>query len=106
MSYGSPHELRAELAKLVPAFAEDEGALEAESFHQLVMAFTPFLKLVLGERTPREARAFGQVVNRMVEAGGPQQNAIETCLLEHASQIGSTKLLKPHLNSAARKELR
>jgi hypothetical protein len=106
MSYCSPHELRAELAKLVSAFAEDEGAIEAASFHQVVTAFAPFLRAVLSEQTPREARAFGQVVNRMVEAGGAQQNAIETCLLEHASQMGCTKLLKPHLNSAARKELR
>jgi hypothetical protein len=106
MSFSSAHELRAELVELCARFAEDEGGLEATNFHELVMAFNPFLRFVVSADTPREARKFGQIVNRMVEAGGPQQNAIETCLLEHASQIGCAKVLKPHLNAAARKELR
>jgi hypothetical protein len=106
MAYSSPQELREDLAKLCPAFASDEDAMEATSFHQLVMAFTPYLKDVLKAESPRKSRAFGALVNRMVDGGGSQQNAIETCLLEHASQIGCAKLLKPHLSAAAKKELR
>jgi len=106
MAFSSPHEFRDELVKLWPVFLTDEDALEADTFHALVTAFTPYLNLVLSDYTPREARAFGKLVNRMVEAGGSQQNAIETCYLEHASQIGCTKALKPHLNAASRKELR
>jgi hypothetical protein len=106
MSYSSPQELREELIELCPAFAQDEGGSDATNFHELVMAFNHYLRFVLSQDSPREARRFGQVVNRLVEAGGPQQNAIETCLLEHASQIGVTKLLKPHLTAAAKKELR
>jgi hypothetical protein len=79
---------------------------EAESYHQVVMDLSPFIARYLEEGTDRSAKEFGALVDRMVEARGAQQNAIETCLLEHASQVGCAKLLKPHLGPAARKELR
>jgi hypothetical protein len=79
---------------------------EAESYHQVVMELSPFIARYLQLGAERSAKEFGALVNRMVDAGGAQQNAIETCLLEHASQVGCTKLLEPHLSPAARKELR
>jgi hypothetical protein len=79
---------------------------EAESYHQVVMELSPCITRYLEESTDRSVKEFGALVDRMVEAGGTQQNAIETCLLEHASQVGCAKLLKPHLGPAARKELR
>jgi hypothetical protein len=45
-------------------------------------------------------------VSRMVGAGGDQQNAIETCLLEHASQLRCADLLRPHVDDRARRALR
>jgi hypothetical protein len=70
------------------------------------MDLTPLLKWYLDGKSEREVRAFGELVNSMVEAGGDQRNAIETCLLEHASQAGCAKILKPFLSAAARDELR
>jgi hypothetical protein len=42
----------------------------------------------------------------MVAAGSEQENAISTCLLEHASQAKVKKIISPFLNAAAKKELR
>jgi hypothetical protein len=79
---------------------------EAETYHQVVMELSPFIARYLEQGTNRSAKEFGALVNCVVEAGGAQQNAIETCLLEHASQVGCAKLLRPHLGPAARRELR
>ena len=79
---------------------------ESETYYQVVMELSPFIVRCLEQGADRCAKEFGALVNRMVEAGGAQQNAIETCLLEHASQVGCAKLLKPHLCPAARKVLR
>jgi len=100
----SPTDLRATLIRMFPDF--EAQCDDAESYHQVVMELSRFIARYLEEGTDRSANEFGALVDRMVEAGGTQQNAIETCLLEHASQVGCAKLLKPHLGRAARKELR
>jgi hypothetical protein len=69
------------------------------------MDLAPGLKRYLDSRSERELREVGHLINNMVEAGGDQQNAIETCLLEHASQVGCARALKAHLSPAAKKEL-
>ena len=104
MTLESPADLRATLIRLFPDFAARSD--EAETYHQVLMELSPFITRFLEQGTERSAKEFGALVNRMVEAGGTQQNAIETCLLEHASQVGCAKLHKPHLGPAARKELR
>jgi hypothetical protein len=104
VTLASPAELRSTLIRMFPDFASQSD--EAESYHQVVMELSPFIASYLEKGPERGAKEFGALVNRMVEAGGSQQNAIETCLLEHASQIGCAKILKPHLSPAARKELR
>jgi hypothetical protein len=100
----SPADLRTTLIRIFPDF--EAQCDEAESYHQVVMELSPFIARYLETGTERSAKEFGVLVDRMVHAGGTQQNAIETCLLEHASQVGCAKLLKPHLGPAARKELR
>lgn len=104
MTLESPADLRATLIRMFPDFEAQSD--EAETYHQVVMELSPFIARYLEQGADRSAKEFGALVNRMVEAGGAQQNAIETCLLEHASQVGCAKLLKPHLGPAARKELR
>jgi hypothetical protein len=100
----SPAVLRATLIRMFPDFEAQSD--EAQTYHQVVMDLSPFITRYLEQGTERSAKEFGALVNRMVEAGGAQQNAIETCLLEHASQVGCAKLLRPHLGPAAQKELR
>ena len=104
MTLESPADLRATLIRMFPDFEAQSD--EAETYHQVVMELSPFIARYLEQGTDRIAKEFGALVDRMVEAGGAQQNAIETCLLEHASQVGCSKLLEPHIGPAARKELR
>ncbi len=49
---------------------------------------------------------FGAIVNAEIAAGSERNNAVSTCLLEHASQVSVKKLISPLLSAAARKELR
>jgi hypothetical protein len=100
----SPADLRATLIRLFPDF--EAQCDEAESYHQVIMELSPFITRYLEKGPERGAKEFGALVDRMVQAGGAQQSAIETCLLEHASQVGFAKVLKPYLGPAARKELR
>jgi hypothetical protein len=105
--FASPLEFQAAVCELFPAFSQEFELDEAiDTYHQVVMALTPRLANYLSTETDRKTRAFCAVVNEMVEAGGNQRNAIETCLLEHASQLGCRKLLQPHLSATAKRELR
>jgi hypothetical protein len=106
VTLASPLDLRVTLIRLFPEFASKSEETEAGTYHQVIMDLAPHLKHYLEGRYEREVRAFSKLVNDMVEAGGEQRNAIETCLLEHASQVGCAKILKPFLSSAAREELR
>ena len=103
----SPIEFQVAMCDLFPAFAEEFEADEAiDTYHQVAMSLAPKLLGYLSGVSERKVRAFCTVVNDMVEAGGDQRNAIETCVLEHASQVGCRKLLKPYLSVAAKRELR
>jgi hypothetical protein len=42
----------------------------------------------------------------MFAAGAEKENAISTCLLEHASQVKVRNIIHPHLSAAAKEELR
>jgi hypothetical protein len=105
--FASPLEFHAAVCELFPAFSQEfEPDETIDTFHHVVSALAPQLAGYLEADSDRKTRAFCDVVNDMVEAGGDQRNAIETCLLEHASQIGCRKLLKPHLSVTAKRELR
>ena len=106
MTLASPVDFRVTLIRLFPEFASKSDETDTGTYHQVAMELAPHLKRYLEGKYEREVRAFCEHVNEMVEAGGDQRNAIETCLLEHASQVGCAKILKPFLSSAAREELR
>jgi len=105
MSFDTSRDLRAALVKLFPDFGA-EPADEPESYHRVVMDLAPFVTRYLEQGSPRTAEAFGELVSGMVGAGGDQENAIETCLLEHASQLRCDDLLRPHLDDRTRRALR
>ncbi len=106
IGFSTPLDLRGVLVKLFPDFAIESDAAATLSYHCIVMDLTSVIKAYLEAGAACDVRAFCEIVNRMVEAGGGQQNAIETCLLEHASQVGCKQHLKPHLGSAAKNVLR
>jgi hypothetical protein len=105
--FASPLELHATVCELFPAFSQKFEPDEAiDTYHHIVRSLAPRLASYLEGESDRKTRAFCDIVNEMVEAGGDQRNAIATCLLEHASQIGCGKLLKPYLSVTAKQELR
>lgn len=112
MKIETPRDLVAALIGLFPAFRDewDEGEAYGDigqySFHTVFMELAPDCSQYLVEAPPRTVEAFCSLINDLVAAGGTMENAVSTCLLEHASQIGIRKVLKPHLSLAARGELR
>jgi hypothetical protein len=91
---------------MFPEFATASDESDSETYHQVVVDLAPHLKGYLDRRSEGEVRAFAELINRMVGAGGDLRNAIETGLLEHATQVGCAQLLKPYLSKQARMELR
>lgn len=105
--FASPLEFHAKICGLFPEFSQEFDPDETiDTYHHVVSSLAPRLAGYLKTKSDRKTRVFCDIVNDMVEAGGDQRNAIETCLLEHASQIGCGKLLKPHLSVTAKRELR
>lgn len=109
----TPSQLVDELTKLFPSFAKEWDGGESHgydgqnfSFHSVFMELAPYCAEYLNEATSRQREAFCDLLNSMVEKGGDQENAVSTCLLEHASQVQIRKLIKPCLSKKARQELR
>ena len=103
----SPTALLTVLCELFPLFAaefdEDE---EITSHHQVVSRLTPMITGYLQGAPKQTIEVFCSLVNEMVSAGGDNENAISTCLLEHASQVEVRNIIRPYLSAAAKHELR
>jgi hypothetical protein len=102
----SPSALAEQLVGLFPQFSAELEDEEIENYHQVIQRIAPVLAGYLLTSTERTARKFCELVNAMADAGGEKENAITTCLLEHASQVRVRKIIRPHLGVAARRELR
>jgi hypothetical protein len=102
----SPEELVRRLIDLFPALAGEFTDERVESYHQVIFLASHRFAGLLELSPERTKRDFCEVINSMVAKGGDQENAISTCLLEHASQIGIRALIKPFLAPAAKAELR
>ena len=103
---GSPSALAEQLVRLFPPFAAELESEDVERYHQVIQRLAPVLAGYLQGSTQRTIETFCELVNAMVDAGGDRENAISTCLLEHASQVQVRKILSPHLASPAKRELR
>jgi hypothetical protein len=102
----SPSELADRLVELFPSFAPELENEATESYHQVIQRLTPVITGYLAESSDHVLRQFCDLVNSLADSGGEKENAIATCLLEHASQVKLRKLISPYLTGAARKELR
>ena len=65
------------------------------------MRLTPVITDYLRAAPKQTVEAFCALVNNMVAAGGVKENAISTCLLEHASQVQVRSIIRPYLSVAA-----
>ena len=102
----SPSRLAERLVRLFPAFAAELGGEEIHTYHQVIRCLAPVVGGYLRASPERTVKQFCELVNAMAAAGGETENAISTCLLEHASQVEVRKIISPHLGAVAKRELR
>jgi len=102
----SPTSLAKRLTELFPSFATELQGEEFTSYHQVVLRLTPVVTEYLHKASVQTVEEFCKMINGMVAGGGEKENAISTCLLEHASQIKIRAIIRQHLNGAAKRELR
>lgn len=105
-SIGAPTSLATILTELFPSFAVELEGKEIATYHQIVQLLAPMITRYLQEAPKGTPERFCDLVNEMVSAGGEQENAISTCLLEHSSQIEVKRIIRPYLSPLAKKELR
>ncbi len=85
-----------------PFIAED-GSF---SLHAVWMAFLPFWTRCVHESTAVQVGCVAALINASVAAGGRADNAVSTCVLEHAHQVKAVRDLKPALSVEARSRMR
>jgi hypothetical protein len=102
----SPTSLAKRLTELFPPFAVELQGEEISSYHQLVLWLAPVLNEYLHKSSAHTIEDFCKMINRMVAVGGEKENAISTCLLEHASQMNIDAIIRAHFSGAAKREFR
>ena len=103
---GSPTVLAERLIGLFPPFEAELAGEDIQTYHQVIQRLVPVITGYLEGSSERTVKKFCEVVNVMADAGGEMENAIATCLLEHASQVKIRNVIRPHLGVAAKRELR
>jgi hypothetical protein len=91
----SPVRLAEALTKMFPMFADELEGDEITSYHQVIQRLTPVITGYLREAPKRTVQSFCKIVNEMVAAGSEKENAISTCLLEHASTVEVRNIIRP-----------
>jgi len=108
----TPHQLVECLISLFPKFGdewddgESGGSPGEYEYHTVFFDLVPDCCSYLRSSSPQTVKKFCTLINSFVAAGGNKENAVSTALLEHASQVGIAKMLKPHLSADAKAELR
>lgn len=109
----SPELLEQHLIKLFPLSEpefekedEDIGYESPPTYHRVWMSLSPVAWKCLSGASERTLRRFVDLINREVAEGGDRENAVSTCFLEHASQIGMKMLIKGPFSKTAKSELR
>jgi hypothetical protein len=103
----SPDELLSFLGSIFPAFvpfAEQEPVSgfdpEPLTYHYLMLEFAAFFGREASSSAPRQLRELAEFLSRAVDAGGPLENAVSTCFLEHTRQLKVNRTLGPWLAKA------
>ena len=107
--YDQPDLIR-DLVQIFPEFAsywaednEDEE-VRSSSLHSVYMSFLPFLGTV--QPTQKQWRLLADHLSKAVASGGAQENAADTCVLEHLHQVRLNKILRPLLSKEAQAYVR
>jgi hypothetical protein len=102
----TPTQFAKRLTKLFPSFGIELEGEELRSYHHVVFLLSPVVTEYLRSASVKTVEEFCRLINAMVACGGEKENAISTCLLEHACQLEINRIIRPHLSSAAKRELR
>jgi hypothetical protein len=112
MEMNTPAQLVHSLIMIFPEFTkewdkgESYGCDRDYNFHTVLLAFAPVSHAILSGAAPGQIKKFCELINLMVEIPGEIENAVATCFLEHASQVGVHKIIEPYLSKKAKQELR
>ena len=116
----NPVEIEKELIAIFPEFSQevdtlncerkefeyDFGYIEPKTRHEVWRVFAESSLEIISCSNVKTIKKLCVFINDQCESGGDMENSVSTCFLEHASQIGVRKLIKPYLNGRARDELR
>jgi hypothetical protein len=106
----SQADLLADLCEIFPEFAacwEEDNELDefrSSSLHSVYMSLLPFLSQI--SPTPKQWQRLADHLSNAVASGGDQENAADTCVLEHLHQVNLGKTLRPLLSNEARAYVR
>lgn len=108
--FETPEQLQQALIELYPRFSEEveddyDELYNPLTYHRIWMEFSPIAYDFLSKASTKELREFCSVIERSIAGGEKQENAVSTCFLEHGTQLGVKKIIKPYLSEAASKEL-
>ncbi|MDR2112869.1 MAG: hypothetical protein LBQ62_07205 [Candidatus Accumulibacter sp.] len=98
-------DLAGDLAGIFPEFgpvwaADHGGEFSSSNLHSVYQSFLPFLASV---RPGNEQwKLVADHLNKAVAAGGDQENAAATCVLEHLHHVKIHRVLWPLLSKEAR----
>jgi hypothetical protein len=113
MPSSTPEQTLDVLCRIFPPFRFEweESATaysEADEFthHAVMIEFTTYFGTHLQSFTDEQVEAFAAWVNEAVLKDGELENAVATCFLEHMTQIGVAKRLRPKLSQVARSKAR
>ena len=76
------------------------------NIHSIFLTFGPVSKMLIESASETQIKDFCGFVNKLVAEGDELENAVSTCFLEHASQLGVRKFIRRYLSAEARNELR
>ena len=112
-----PQETLRQLCAIFPAFEaswadeeappEDglvEGVYYEWSHHAVLHNFLEYFAMNHESFTANQLRALSEWVNRAVSVDDDMENAVTTCFLEHARQVGIDRVLRPFLSSKAKEK--
>lgn len=115
----APQETLTQLYTIFPTFvaswAEEEapaadglvdGVYYEWTHHAVLRNFLEFFASNRESFTAKQLQTFGEWVNRAVSKEDELENAISTCFLEHAKQVGINRAIAPYLSANAKAKLR
>ncbi|MDR2012614.1 MAG: hypothetical protein LBQ20_06170 [Rhodanobacter sp.] len=73
------------------------------TLHCVYMSFLP--RVARQDMTDKQLKMLAELLSEEASKGGDPENAVDTCFLEHADQVGISKRLRPLLSEQATKTL-